>query len=96
MRKAKLRGRSYSAAQVEIDNNLIENRIQPQALTRKNALFAGRDEGGASWARIASLIETCRLNDIDPYAWLRDTLTRIANGHPASRTDDLLPWSAAS
>jgi len=54
--------------QVDIDNNPIENRIRPQALTRKNALFAGHDEDGQSWARIASLIETCRLNDVDPYA----------------------------
>lgn len=81
---------------VEIDNNLIENRIRPQALTRKNALFAGHDEGGASWAKIASLIETCRLNDVDPYAWLRDALTKIAHGHPVSRMDDLLPWNYPS
>ena len=81
---------------IEIDNNLIENRIRPQALTRKNALFAGHDEGGASWAKIASLIETCRLNDIDPYAWLHITLTKIAQGHPESRMDDLLPWNDQS
>ena len=81
---------------VEIDKNLVENRIRPQALTRKNALFAGHDEGGASWAKIASLVKTCRLNGIDPYAWLRNTLTKIAHGHPSSRLYDLLPWNYQS
>jgi hypothetical protein len=51
------------------------------------------DEGGRTWARMASLIETCKLNAIDPYAYLRETLTAIANGHPASRIDDLMPWA---
>jgi len=78
---------------VELDTNLVENRVRPQALTRKNALFAGHDEGGHSWARLASLIETCRLNDIEPQAYLTDALTRIAQGHPAARLDELLPWN---
>lgn len=78
---------------VELDTNLVENHVRPQALTRKNALFAGHDEGGRSWARLASLIETCRLNDIEPQAYLTDTLTRIAYGHPAARLDELLPWN---
>lgn len=46
-----------------------------------------------SWALIASLVETCKLNDVDPYAYLADTLTRIVNGHRASKIDDLLPWA---
>lgn len=79
----------------ELDTNLVENRVRPQALTRKNALFAGHDEGGRSWARLASLIETCRLNDIEPQAYLTGTLTRIAQGHPATRLDELLPWNWA-
>jgi len=58
---------------------------------RKNHLFCGHDEGGRSWARIASLIETCKLNGVDPLAYLTATLTAIANGHPASRLDELLP-----
>jgi transposase len=65
------------------------------ALTRKNALFAGSDGGAESWAVIASLIETCKLNDIDPYAYLANTLTRIVDGHPASAIDELLPWAYA-
>lgn len=76
---------------VEIDNNPVENRIRPIALGRKNHLFCGHDEGGRSWARIASLIETCKLNGVDPLAYLTATLTAIANGHPASRLDELLP-----
>ena len=78
---------------VEMDTNPVENTIRPITLNRKNALFAGHDEGGHTWARMASLIETCKLNAVDPYAYLRPTLTAIANRHPASRVDDLMPWA---
>lgn len=78
---------------LEMDTNPVENRIRPLVLTRKNALFAGHDEGGRTWARIASVIETCKLNGVDPYAYLRDTLTAIAQGHPAARIDELMPWA---
>ncbi len=78
---------------VEIDNNRVENLIRPIALNRKNALFAGHDEGGIAWGRIASLIETCKINGVEPFAYLKATLTAIANGHPQSRIDDLLPWN---
>lgn len=78
---------------LEMDTNPVENRIRPLVLTRKNALFAGHDEGGRTWARIASVIETCKLNDADPCAYLRDTLTAIANRHPVSRIDELMPWA---
>ncbi|GGI85287.1 hypothetical protein GCM10007973_22370 [Polymorphobacter multimanifer] len=64
-------------------------------LNRKNALFAGHDEGGRTWARTASIIETCKLNAVDPYAYIRETPTAIANGHPMSRIDDLMPWAYA-
>ena len=77
----------------EIDNNRVENLIRPIALNRKNALFAGHDEGGIAWRRIASLIETCKINGIEPFAYLKATLTALANGHPQSRLDDLLPWN---
>ena len=63
------------------------------ALNRKNALFAGSDGGAEHWAIIASLIETCKLNDVDPLAYLTDVLTRIVNGHPNSDIDKLLPWT---
>jgi transposase len=81
---------------VEMDSNPVENLIRPLTLNRKNALFCGHDEGGASWARIASLVETCKLNGVDPYAYLRATLEAIAAGHPQSRLDELLPWAFTS
>jgi transposase len=73
---------------VETDSNRVENLIRPIALNRKNALFAGHDEGG-----VASLIEICKINGIEPFAYLKATLTAIANCHPQSRLDDLLPWN---
>mgnify|MGYP001943966302 CR=1 FL=1 len=78
---------------VEIDSNPIENLIRPIALTRKNALFAGHDEGGRTWARIASLIATAKINGVEPLAYLKASLEVIAAGHPASQIDDLLPWN---
>ena len=78
---------------VEMDSNVVERSIRPIALNRKNALFAGHDEGGRSWGRIASLIETCKLNGVEPYAYLKATLEAIAQGHPASRIDELMPWN---
>ena len=62
-------------------------------LNRKNALFAGSDGGAEHWAIIASLVETCKLNHVDPLAYLTDVLTRIVNGHPNSDIDQLLPWA---
>ena len=56
-------------------------------------MFAGSDGGAEHWAAIASLIETCKLNDVDPLAYLTDVLTRIVNGHPNSEVDQLLPWA---
>ena len=78
---------------VEIDSNNVENLIRPIALNRKNALFAGHDEGGRAWGRIASLIETAKINSVEPFAYLKATLEAIAAGHPKSRIDDLLPWN---
>ncbi len=63
------------------------------ALNRKNALFAGHDEGGRAWGRIASLIETAKINGVEPFAYLKATLEAIAAGHPQKRIDELLPWS---
>ena len=69
--------------------------IRPQTLTRKNALFAGSDGGGRTWATIATLLATARLNNIDPQAWLALTLERIANGWPNKNLDALMPWNHA-
>ena len=63
---------------------------------RKNALFAGSDAGGEHWAVLASLIETCKLNSIDPQSYLADVISRIVQGHPNSRLDQLLPWAYAA
>ena len=78
---------------VEMDSNTVERTIRPLALTRKNALFAGSDRGGQTWAVIAALVETCKLNGVDPQAYLSDVITRIVGGHPQSRIDELLPWA---
>jgi hypothetical protein len=78
---------------IEIDSNVVERSIRPIALNRKNALFAGSDGGGEHWAVIASLIETCKLCDIEPHNYLADVITRIVDGHPNSQIDDLLPWA---
>jgi len=78
---------------IEIDSNVVERSIRPIALNRKNALFAGSDGGAEHWAVIASLIETCKLIGVEPYGYLADVITRIVQGHPNSRLDELLPWS---
>ncbi len=81
---------------VEIDSNVVERAIRPIALNRKNALFAGSDGGAEHWAVIASLIETCKLIGVEPYCYLADVISRIVQGHPNSRLDELLPWSYAA
>ena len=78
---------------IEMDTNAVENLIRPVKLTKKNALFAGSDDGARTWARCASLIGTCKLNDVNPQAYLADTLRRIVDMHPMSRIDDLMPWN---
>jgi len=78
---------------IEIDSNVVERSMRPIALGRKNHLFAGSDGGGEHWAVVASLIETCKMNDIDPQAYLRDVLAKIVARHPMSRIDELLPFA---
>jgi transposase len=78
---------------IELDTNIVERGIRPIVLNRKNALFAGHDEGAENWACIASLIETCKLNGVDPQAYFTDVLTRLVNLWPASRLDQLMPWA---
>ena len=75
--------------------DLVERRFDgPDLLwVAENALFAGHDEGAAAWGRIATLIETCKMNGVEPYAWLKSTLEKIAAGHPQSRIRELLPWN---
>jgi transposase len=78
---------------IELDTNIVERVIRPIVLNRKNALFAGHDEGAENWACIASPIETCKLNGVDPQAYLADVLTKLVNLWPASRIDELMPWA---
>jgi len=78
----------------ELDTNIVERAMRPVALGRKNALFAGADSGGKHWAMIASLLQTARLNDAEPLAWLTDVLKRIVSGQTKrNQLDTLLPWN---
>ena len=81
---------------IDLDTNPIERAMRPVKLSRKNSLFAGSDEGGAGWARMASLIETCKLNLVNPQRYLTDVLTRLVGGWPQSRIDELMPWHWAA
>ena len=78
---------------VDLDSNTVERSIRPLALNRKNALFAGSDEGGDNWAIIATLIENCKLSGINPRTWMTETLAKLAAGHPANAVDKLMPWT---
>ena len=80
---------------IELDTNAVERSMRPIGLSRKNSLFAGHDEGAANWACLASLVETCKLNGVDPQAYLTDVLTKLVNLWPAARLDELLPWEWA-
>ena len=75
-----------------MSNNAAERAVRGIAVGRRNWTFAGSDSGGRRAAAIYTLIETCKLNDVDPRAWLADVLARIAD-HPAKRIAELLPWN---
>jgi transposase len=75
-----------------MSNNATERAVRCVAVGRKNWTFAGSDEGGHRAAAIYTLIETAKLNDIDPQAWLADVLARLPD-HPAKRIAELLPWN---
>ena len=80
------------------DNNTVERAIRPLVLSRKNALFASGDDGGRRWADLASLVETCKLNGVDPQHYFTELLTRLVDGWPHSRIDELMPrhWADAN
>ena len=82
---------------IELDTNTVERAVRPVALGRKNHLFAGSDGGADRWAIVASLLATAKLNDVEPYSYLKDVLERMTADHPMSRIDDLLPlnWKAS-
>lgn len=72
-------------------NNAAERRVRTIAVGRRNWTFCGSDRGGDRAAAMYTLIQTCRLNDVDPHAWLRDVIARISD-HPQTRLHELLPW----
>ena len=78
---------------IELDNNSVERAIRPVALGRKNHLFAGSDGGAERWATVCSLIASAKLNDVEPFTYLKDIFQRMIEGHPMSRIDELLPWN---
>ena len=80
---------------IEIDNNTAERALRGVVLGRKNYLHFGSDSGGSRAAVIYSLVGTCKLNGVDPYAYLRHVLECIAD-HPINRVAELLPWVVAA
>lgn len=87
--------RCFDDGRLALDNNPAERALRGVAVGRKNYLFAGSDRGGERAAAMYSLIETAKLNGLDPEAYLRDVLGRIAD-HPNKRMDELLPWNWAA
>lgn len=86
--------RAFDDGRIALDNNPAERALRSVAIGRKNYLFAGSDRGAERAAALYSLIESAKLNGLDPEAYLRDVLTRIAD-HPVQRLADLLPWNWA-
>ena len=85
--------RFLTDGRLEIDNNIAENAMRGIALGRKNYLFAGADSGGDRAAAMYTIVQTAKLNEINPEAYLRDTLAKIAEGHPINRIVELMPWA---
>ena len=77
----------------EIDNNIAERAMRSIAIGRKNWLFAGSKVGGERAAAIYSVIETAKLNGVEPQAYIADVIEKVASGWPASRWDELMPWN---
>jgi len=84
--------RFLTDGRIDLDNNPVERAIRPVALGRKNALFAGSEGGADRWAVVASLIETCKLNGVEPFGWLRDVLRAMVTGHSSKDMNSLLPF----
>ena len=78
---------------IELDSNAVERTIRPIALNRKNAIFAGHYAGAQNWAMLASLIETCKLNGVEPHSFITRILSAIVNGHKQKDIQQLLPWN---
>ena len=76
-----------------MSNNAAERAVRGIAVGRRNWTFCGSDTGGVRAAAIYTLIETCKLNSVNPQAWLTDVLSKLVNNWPNSRLDDLMPWA---
>ncbi|RYF24303.1 MAG: transposase, partial [Oxalobacteraceae bacterium] len=83
--------RFVSDGRICMTNNAAERRVRTVAVGRRNWTFCGSDRGGDRAAAMYTLIQTCRLNDVDPHAWLRDVIAQISD-HPQTRLHELLPW----
>jgi transposase len=91
--------RFVTDGRLEPDNNIAniaENAVRSISLGRKNYLFAGSDEGGDRTAAMYTIMQTAKLNGLNPQAYLTDTLTRIADGHPINRISELMPWQMST
>jgi transposase len=84
--------RFVTDGRLEVDNNVAENAMRGIALGRKNYLFCGSDSGGERAASIYTLVTSAKLNGLNPETYLRDILTKIAEGHTINRIDELVPW----
>jgi hypothetical protein len=80
-------------ARLEADNNIAENALRGIALGRRNWLFAGSHSGGERAAAMYSILQTTKLNGLNPEVYLTDTLAKIADGHPINRIAELMPWA---
>ena len=78
--------------EIRLSNNAAERALRCVAVGRRNWTFAGSDEGGRRAAAVYSLVETCKLNDVDPRAWLADVLAKLPD-HPAHRVAEMMPWA---
>jgi hypothetical protein len=76
-----------------IDNNVAERALRTIAITRKNFLFLGSEAGGERAATLYTVLQSAKLNGIDPEAYLADVIDRMARGHPINRLAELLPWN---
>lgn len=78
---------------IDVDTNTVERSMRPIGLGRKNALFAGSAAGGRDWAILASLLNSAKLNNLDPFPYMADVLERIVSGAvKVNALDRLLPW----
>lgn len=80
---------------LDLDNNTAERAVKPVAIGRKNWMFAGSEGGGKAMAISFTLIETAKLNNVDPQTWVTRVLSQIAD-HKITRLDELLPWRYAA